>query len=149
MIEIDRKQLAMMMECGYIMVGMQRFSEARDVFEGIAVMAPDSEIPVVALGSVAFCEGKFKEAMKHYQKALKIDGTSLFARAYLGEAKFFGGDTEGAVTELKAVFDAEPESKVGIFAKALLDAIDEGFTPESLSGVEEIAQLRKEREDAG
>ena len=48
-------------------------------------MAPDSEIPVVALGSVAFCEGKFKEAIRHYRKALKHNPESHFARAYLGE----------------------------------------------------------------
>ncbi len=138
MIDIDRKDLALMMECGYILVGMQRFKEAQQVFEGIAVMAPDSEIPIVALGSVAFCEGKFREAVKQYQKALKLNASSPFARAYLGEAFFFLGDPEAAMKELEGVVAMDAEHKAAIFAKSLLEAIRQGFTPGMLSGVDDF-----------
>lgn len=149
MIEIDRKELALMMECGYIMVGMQRFEQARDVFQGIAVLAPESEIPIVALGSVAFCEGKFKEAMRWYQKALQLVPESLFAKAYLGEALFFDGNTPAATEQLQAVTATNAASKAGIFAKSLLDAIAQGFTPETLSGVEDLKEYRRQQATRG
>lgn len=50
MIEIDRKYLVVMMEAGYIYLGMQKFKEAYNVFEGVVAMAPDSDIPLIALG---------------------------------------------------------------------------------------------------
>lgn len=148
MIHIERNDLALMMECGYILVGMQRFKESRDVFEGIAVMAPDSEIPIVALGSVAFCEGKFRDAVRHYQKALKLNKESLFAKAYLGEAYFFLGDTATALTELESVVTADADHKAAVFAKSLLDAIRQGFTPGMLSGVDDFKTYEKEQSHA-
>lgn len=147
MVDIERKDLALMMECGYILVGMQRFAEARQVFEGVAALAPDSEIPVVAIGSVAFCEGKFRDAVKQYQKAIKQNPQSPFARAYLGEALFFSGDTDEAVRALTAV-SHDDTGKAGDFARALLAAISQGFTPEVLSGVDELQQLQQQRGDA-
>ncbi len=148
MVNMDRKDLALMMECGYILVGMQRFKEARAVFDGIAVMAPESEIPIVALGSVSFCEGKFREAMKLYHKALKLNAESLFARAYLGEALFFLGDTAEAIAELEHVVAADATHKAAVFAKSLLDAIQQGFTPGLLSGVDDYKDYKKEQSHA-
>jgi tetratricopeptide (TPR) repeat protein len=146
MIDIDRKDLAMMMECGYILVGMQRFKEARQVFEGIGVLAPESEIPIVAIGSVAFCEGKFKESVKYYKKALKLNAESHFAEAYMGEALFFLGEIEAAKTNLSNVIQCDTEGKAGAFAKSLLDAIEQGFTPNMLSGVDDFKAYEKDQE---
>jgi tetratricopeptide (TPR) repeat protein len=146
MIDMERSDLAIMMECGYILVGMQRFKEAKQVFEGIAVVAPDSEIPLVALGSVAFCEGKFKDAVKQYQRALKMNDASPFARAYLGEALFFLGDTDDALSALKGVITDDRDGKAGEFAQSLLEAIEQGFTPRMLSGVEDFEAYKKEQE---
>jgi len=137
-----------MMECGYILVGMQRFKEARQVFEGVTVLAPDSEIPMVAIGSVAFCEGKFKEAVKCYQRALKQNAGSQFARAYLGEALFFLGDTPAALVELNAVAAQDVDGKAGIFAIALRDAIGQGFTPTMLASSEPVSVTGKDFADA-
>lgn len=142
MIELERSRLALMMECGYILVGMQRFKEAREVFDGIMVLAPDSEIPVVALGSVAFCEGKFKDAVKWYHKALKLNDTSAFAKAYLGEALFFLGQKDDATAQLKAAIATDGEGKAGVFAKTLLEAIGQGFTPRMISGADDLAKLK-------
>jgi tetratricopeptide (TPR) repeat protein len=138
MIEIERSQLGLMMEAGYILLGMQRYKEAQEVFEGITVMAPDSDIPVVALGSVEFCQGKFAQAMKRYKTALKKNPESAYAQAYMGEALFFSGKKKEAVAALKKVAKIDAEGKAGDFAQALLDAIKKGFDPDMLSGHEEI-----------
>ncbi len=140
MIEVDRSYLGLMMEAGYILLGMQRFKESKEVFEGISIMSPDSEIPIVALGSVEFCRGKFSQATTKYKKALKINPESFYAQAYMGEALFFLGKKKEAVKELKGVAKKDPEGRAGDFARALLDAIDKGFDPNMLSGHEEVRE---------
>ena len=140
MIDIDRSYLGLMMEAGYILLGMQRFKEAKEVFEGIMVMAPDSDIPIVALGSVEFCQGKFATAMKQYKIALKKNPESSYAQAYVGEALFFMGKKKEAIQELKKVSKIDRGGKAGDFSVALLDAINKGFDPNMLSGHEEIRE---------
>jgi tetratricopeptide (TPR) repeat protein len=129
MIELDRQHLVIMMEAGYVYLGMQRFKEAKQVFEGLCCLATDSEVPVIALGGVAFCQGDFKKAITCYKKALKIDPDSLFAKVYLGEALFFSHEKDKAIKVLSEVHEADPQGAAGDFAKSLLDAIHAGFEP--------------------
>ena len=128
MIEIEREHLAAMMEAGYIYLGMRRFKEAHELFEGLHVLAPDSEVPVVALGNVEFCQGKVAKAIKHYRKALKVDPESAFAKIYLGEALFFSGKKDESLELIESVAN-EDKGGAGEFARALLDAIEAGFDP--------------------
>ena len=129
MIDMERNNLVLMMEAGYIYLGMQRFKEAKEVFEGVSVLAPDSDVPVVALGSLEFCRGELDKAIDLYKKALKKDENSLFAKAYMAEALFFLGKKEEAARLLVEVRDMVPDGGAGGFADALLNARDEGFTP--------------------
>lgn len=135
---LSREHLALMMEAGYILLGMRRFKEAGEIMEGISALAPENDIPLVALGTVSFCQGKFRTAIKDYEKALKINPDSLFAKAYRGEALFFLGQADAAKKQLAEVVAAYPNDKAAVFAKALLDAIDKGFTPGMLTGVDEV-----------
>lgn len=134
MIDIDRKHLVVMMEAGYVYLGMQKFKEAYQVFEGVASLAPDSDIPLVALGGVDFCVGKFGSAIKWYRKALKVDPNSIFAKVYIGEALFFSGEKDEAVATLQQVSNEDPGGGAGDFARALVGAINQGFTPKMLAG---------------
>ncbi len=143
---MEREHLGLMMEAGYVYLGMQRFKEARDVFEGVASLAADSEIPLVAIGSVDFCQGKFTNAIRRYKKALKLNPESSYAMAYMGEALFFMGKKAEAMKQLEAVAKLEPGGKAADFAMALLDAIKKGFTPQSLSGVDEVKEYVKKKE---
>jgi tetratricopeptide (TPR) repeat protein len=146
MTTLDREYLGLMMEAGYVYLGMQRFKEARDVFEGVTSLAPDSEIPLIAIGSVDFCQGKFANAIRKYKKALKINPTSEYALAYMGEVLFFMGKKAEAVKTLGDVSKMDPKGKAGDFARALLDAINKGFTARALSGVDEIREYVKKME---
>lgn len=148
MIDIERPSLGLMMEAGYVYLGMQRFQEARDVFEGVTSLAQESEIPLIAIGSVDFCQGKFTNAIRRYKKALKINPKSEYALAYMGEALFFMGKKAEAVKHLEEVVRLDPSGKAGDFAKALLDAVHKGFTPQSLSGVDELKEYIKKKEKA-
>ena len=136
MIDMERKHLVVMMEAGFIYLGMQKFKEAYQVFEGVVSLAPESDVPLVALGGVDFCLGKFASAVKWYKKALKIDPKSIFAKVYIGEALFFWGKKEEAMAMLEEVSREDAGGGAGDFAKALLDAIKQGFTPKMLAGFE-------------
>lgn len=129
MIDIDRRSLVIMMEAGYIYLGMRRFAEARKVFEGITVLAPQSDVPLVALGNVAFCQGNFTTAIQLYRRALTLTPASLFAKVYLGEALFFGRKKTEALELLVEVRNADATGAAGGFATSLIDAIHNGFTP--------------------
>lgn len=125
MIDIDRRHLAVMMEAGYIYIGMRRFKEARDLFEGLAALAPESEVPLVALGNVDFCTGKLARAIRFYRQALDLDPASVYAKVYLGEALFFSGKREEATSLLREVSKGD-RGGAGEFARALLDAVRKG-----------------------
>jgi predicted Zn-dependent protease len=133
-IELEREYLGAVMEAGYIYLGMRRYREAREVFEGLCALAPGSELPHVALGNVDFCQGKVVRAISHYKKALKADPTSAFAKVYLGEALYFSGQKKRAVELLNEVASAD-SGGAGDFARALLAAIDSGFDPDRVKRV--------------
>lgn len=129
MIPVPSEDLRILLESGYLYLGMQRYKEAKEVFEGVVVLAPKSEVPLVALGNVYCVQGKFDQAIKTYQEALEVEPNSAFATAYLGEAQFFKGQKEKAVGNLEKASKMDPSGKSGEFARSLLDLIKKGFTP--------------------
>jgi tetratricopeptide (TPR) repeat protein len=130
MIQVPSEDLRILMEAGYLYLAMQKFQEAKELFEGVVTLAPKSEVPLVALGNVFCVQGKFDQAIKTYEKALELDGKSAFALAYLGEALFFKGDKEKAVKTLEEASKLDPKEKSGDFARSLLDLISKGFIPD-------------------
>ena len=129
MVPISRENLVVLMEAGYLLLRMGRYVQSREVFEGVALLADDTEIPYVAMGSVSFAQMKYDQAIQHYRKAIGMKPDSAFARAYLGESLFFKGKKEEALIELRKASDLEPDGKSGDFARALLDAINAGYVP--------------------
>ena len=138
LINMDKSLLIVMMEAGYVYLGMQRIDEAMGVFKGVSALAPDSDAPLVAMGNVEFCKGKFDKAIACYKKALKKVPNSLFAKAYTAEALFFSNKVDKAKKLLVEVKSADPEGGAGGFAIALLQAIEGGFTPKKLVGLEKM-----------
>lgn len=130
MISVPSEDMRILMEAGYLYLGMFRYKEAQEIFEGVVVLAPKSEVPLVALGNVFCVQGKFDQAIKTYQKALNVDGKSAFAKAYLGEALLFKGDKEKARATLEEASKLDPKGKSGDFARSLIDLIEKGFSPD-------------------
>ena len=129
MIPMSREDLVVLMEGGYIYLRMGRFEEAHEVFEGVSVLTPESEVPLVAIGSVQFAQLKYDQAIRTYKRALALKPDSPLARAYLGESLFFKGKKEEATAELEKASYLDSHGKSGDFARALLDAIKKGFAP--------------------
>lgn len=129
MIQVPSEDLRILLESGYLYLGMQRFKEAKEVFEGVVALTPKSEVPLVALGNVYCVQAKFDQAIKTYKEALEVDPQSAFATAYLGEALFFKGEKDKAVEVLEKASKMDADGKSGDFARSLLDLIKKGFTP--------------------
>lgn len=130
MISVPREDIVILMQGGYIYLRMGRYKEAQEVFEGVSALAPESEVPLVALGSVSFAQHRFDRAIRSYKKALALRPDSAFARASLGEALFFKGMKEEALRELEkaSLLDTQGESG-GNFARTLREEVQKGFAP--------------------
>ena len=130
MINVPSEDLRVLLEAGYLYLGMQKYKEAKEVFEGIVILAPKSEVPLVALGNVLCVQGMFNEAIKTYEKATELQPDSPFVKAFLGEALLFSGKKDQAVGNLKEAAKLDPKGKSGDFARSLLDLIQKGFEPD-------------------
>ena len=116
--------VAFLMEAGFLYGDMQKQQEARDIFKGVRAMLPHSEVPEVALGMLAFQQGDFDLAARHYRRALDLNPRSAWAYAHLGELNLFQTNKDEARTHLKMAIDLDPRGDYGKLARALLDLVD-------------------------
>jgi tetratricopeptide (TPR) repeat protein len=120
----SNEELAFLMEAGFLYRVLEKHQEARDVFKGVRALLPTSEVPEVALGTVAFHQGDFAGAEKHYRRALELNPRSAWAYAHLGELVLFQANKERAREYLKTAIDLDPRGDYGKLARALLDFAD-------------------------
>lgn len=132
MIDVPRDDLVLMLEAGYIYLAMGRFREAREVFEGISVLAPKHEVPRVALANVLFAQKKFLNAIRVLKEAIRLNPKSAFAFSHLGEALLFNGKKDEALKALGRAQELEPRGKAAGFARSLSDLVKQGFEPAKL-----------------
>lgn len=143
MIDVPRDDLVMMLEAGYIYLAMGKFSEAKQIFEGIIVLAPNHEVPQVALANVLFAQKKYLLAIRTLKDAIELNPKSAFAYAHLGEAFLFYGKKEKGVQALNKASGLEPKGKAGDFARSLAELVSLGYDPCQLR--EEEALKKKSR----
>ncbi|MBX7149079.1 tetratricopeptide repeat protein [bacterium] len=133
MIDVPRDDLVLMMEAGYIYLAMGKLSEARQVFEGISVLAPQNEIPLVAISNVYFAQKKYLQAIRTLKEAVELNPKSAFAKSHLGEAYLFYGKKDEAIETLNEASKLDPSGKPGDFARSLLELIKTGYDPVALT----------------
>jgi tetratricopeptide (TPR) repeat protein len=119
-VSVSTDELALLMEAGLIYRYAGKFREAREVFEGVRALRPQSEVPQIALGAVEFDEGRFQDAIRHYQKAISMNPRSAYAYAQLGEAQLFHADKEGARKSLEIALELDSKGESANLARALL-----------------------------
>ncbi|HEY7210489.1 MAG TPA: tetratricopeptide repeat protein [Bryobacteraceae bacterium] len=120
----SREEVAFLMEAGFLLRDLRKYEEAREVFRGVRALAPKSEVPEVALGSVAFQQGDFEGAGRHYRRALELNRSSAWAYAYLGELALFEMSKEQARGYFKTAIDLDPRGDHGKLARALMEFAD-------------------------
>jgi Flp pilus assembly protein TadD len=124
-VNVSTDEVTLLMEAGLIYRYAGKFREAREVFEGVRALRPQSEVPQVALGTVDFEEGNFPEAIRHYQKAITMNPRNAYAYAQLGEAQLFHTDKQGARKSLEIALELDPKGETAKLARALLVLIDQ------------------------
>lgn len=117
-------ELRVLMETGFLLREMSRFDEAAQIFRGAAEFIPDSDVPLVGLGTVEFQRRNFDAAQAAYERALEIKPDSLYARVHRAEAWLFAGERERAESELHEIVAADADSPHSRTAQALLDIAD-------------------------
>lgn len=150
MIDVARDDIVVMLEAGYVYLAMRKFKEAKEVFEGLTLLAKKHEVPLVGLANVYFAQGKFMESVRTLKQAVKANGESAFAWAYLGESQLFYGKYDDARECLNKASELEPEGKSGEFARSLLNLMEQGYDPVKLrkdfkAKVKEIEKEQKEK----
>lgn len=146
MIDVPRDDLVTMLEAGYIYLAMRKFKLAREVFEGVIVLAPKHDMPQVALANVYFAQSKFMESIRTLKQALKDNPTSAFALSHLGESQMFYGKRDEAYEALRQASEIEPQGKSGEFARALIKLMDEGYDPKVLREAHKKAEAERKKQ---
>jgi tetratricopeptide (TPR) repeat protein len=121
----SKEEVAFLMEAGILYRDLQNYDLALEVFKGVRALIPKSEVPEVALGTVAFQQRDFEGAERHYQRALKLNPRSAWAYAHLGELALFQTNKEQARAYLKTAIDFDPRGDHGRLARALMEFADQ------------------------
>lgn len=120
-VKTDEEELRVMLESGLVLREAGRFDEAERIFLGVRELAPQSDVPLVALSSVAARRGDFDEAMRLCDEALRREPTSAFARVNRAEILLYQKKREEAETELRRIIEQTPDSPHARTAQSLLD----------------------------
>lgn len=115
------EELRVMIESGLVLREAGRLDEAEKVFLGINELVPESDVPLVALSSIAARRGNFEEALRLCDKALQKVPDSLFARVNRAEILLYQQKREEAEVELQEIIETNPKSPHSRTAEALLD----------------------------
>lgn len=124
LIEVPRSEIALLLECGYLYLEMNKAREAEEIFSGVASLVPASEVPLICLGNLFFSQGRYDRALRFHRDALKKNPDSVLAQTHVGEALLFAKKRPEAKQALEvAVTMAGDDEEAAAFAEALLDAM--------------------------
>jgi len=126
LIDIPQREVGLLMEAGYLFMELGAPKKASEIFQGVASLVPHNEVPLIALGHLAFAQGRFDQALKHNEEALKRNPESSLAKAHKGESLMFLGKHEEAMAILNEVLSEDENGVSHGFVKALIDAFNDG-----------------------
>ncbi|MEK7705084.1 MAG: tetratricopeptide repeat protein [Myxococcota bacterium] len=125
-IPVAQKDVRLLLEAGYLYMELSKWTEAEEVFRGVAALVPHSEVPHMALGHLYFSRGRFSPALKAHKKAIELKPESAAAHASVGETLMFLHKHKEAVAELDKARALEPDGPAGQFAQSLKEAFELG-----------------------
>ncbi|MCC6810404.1 MAG: tetratricopeptide repeat protein [Deltaproteobacteria bacterium] len=127
MIDLPRRDVAILLETGYLLMEFTKLKEAEEVFHGVSALLPHSEVPHVALGNLFFSQGKFQNALKEHKRAHELRPEAALPHAHIGECLYALHRFDEGTAELKQALQKEPDGATADFAKNLLEARDLGI----------------------
>jgi tetratricopeptide (TPR) repeat protein len=129
LIDVPQPEVALLLEAGYLYLEMGKQKDAEEVFAGVSALLPLSDVPLVALGNLEFSRGHFQRALKLHQEALKVRPDSALAQAHIGEALLWLKKVDEAKVALNKAIQMDPDGDPARFARALLEAQEQGALP--------------------
>jgi predicted Zn-dependent protease len=121
-VQPDEEELRLIFTAGFVLRDIGRLDEAETIFRGMAELVSNSELPLVALGSIQLRRGEFTSAQEYCEQGLRRHPLSLYARVHRAEALLFQQRREEAEAELREIIASDPDSPHSRTARALLDA---------------------------
>lgn len=119
-VKTDDEELRVMLESGLILREAGRLDEAEKIFLGVRELAPQSDVPLVALSSIEAMRGDFDGALQLCEEALRQEPSSLYARVNHAEILLYQKRSEEAEAELREIIEANPDSPHSRTAQSLL-----------------------------
>lgn len=84
--------------------------EALDVFSYLLSVSPDDVVALRALGDLCFDQRLFQKSLNYYDRYLKLQPADQEVRSRRASTLTFLGRSGEAITELKAIAEAQPEA---------------------------------------
>ena len=122
-VKVTDEELRVMLESGLVLREAGRIDEAEEIFQGVRELVPASDVPLVALSSIAVRRGDFEAALRLCEEALKIEPGSLFARVNHAEILLYQKRTVEAEAELREIVENNPDSPHRRTAESLLEVM--------------------------
>ncbi len=119
-IDPSAEELHVLLEAAFLYRDAGSLDQARDIFQGVRSLRPQSDVPEVGLGAVAFRQGNFGLARKHYQRALERNPASAFAQAHLAELSLFERDKAQAREHATEALRLDPDGPFGAMAREVV-----------------------------
>jgi tetratricopeptide (TPR) repeat protein len=94
-------ELRAVLEAGFLLRDVMRYDEAATVFQGVAALRPDLELPVLGLSSVLIRQGDLARAQELCESVLARSPDSLHAQVQLGEILLYRGSREEGEERLR------------------------------------------------
>jgi len=127
LIDLPRRDVAILLETGYLLMEFSKPKEAEEVFAGVTALLPHSEVPHLALGNLYFSQGKFQNALKEHKKAHELRPESALPHVHIGECLFALHKYDEGKQELEKALKKENEGPTADFARNLLEAREFGI----------------------
>ncbi|MEP6901862.1 MAG: tetratricopeptide repeat protein [Actinomycetota bacterium] len=120
-VKVNDEELRVMLESGLVLREAGRLDEAESIFQGLCRLVPQSEVPLVALSSIAVRRSNFDEALRLCEEALRQEPLSLFARVNRAEILLYQKKRNEAEAELREIIQTDPDSPHSRTAHSLLE----------------------------
>lgn len=121
-VKTEAGELRVMLESSLVLREAGRLDEAETIARGVRELAPQSDVPLVILSTLAARRGDFDAALDLSEQALGREPGSVFARVQHAEVLLYQGRRERAESELREIIQTAPDSPHRKTAEALLEA---------------------------
>lgn len=127
--DLNANQVASLLLCGHNFLSQGHWEDAKNIFEGVALLDPKNPYVHTMLGAIYQKMAKFDLAILRYTRAIELFPDDINALTNRGEIYLNLGRFTEAANDLKAAIALDPDKKVPLANRARLLAV---MTAESL-----------------